>query len=67
MGLAIGSQWGFAQELADGRVREVLTDWSLPRSDLWAIAPAGRQLSTKARVFIDFVERQLRQPEANDA
>lgn len=67
MGLAIGSQWGFEQELADGRVREVLTDWSLPRSDLWAIAPAGRQLSTKARVFIDFVERQLRQPEANDA
>jgi DNA-binding transcriptional LysR family regulator len=60
MGLAIGSEWGFERELADGRVCEVLPDWSMSRTDLWAIVPAGRQMSTRARVFVDFIERQLR-------
>jgi DNA-binding transcriptional LysR family regulator len=63
LGLAIGSEWGFERELADGRVREVLPDWSMSRTDLWAIVPAGRQMSTRARVFIEFIERQLRRPD----
>jgi len=62
MGLAIGSEWGFEKELAEGRVREVLPDWSMSQTDLWAIVPAGRQISKKTRVFIDFVERQLKRP-----
>ncbi len=37
-------------------------DWSLGRTDLWAIVPAGRQISKKSRVFIDFLERQLKRP-----
>lgn len=60
MGLAIGSEWGFERELAEDRVREVLPDWSMSQTDLWALVPAGRQMTTRARVFIDFVERQLR-------
>jgi DNA-binding transcriptional LysR family regulator len=64
LGLAIGSAWGFERELAEGRVRAVLTDWSLPPSEFWAITPAGRQASAKSRAFIDFIERQLRRPAA---
>jgi DNA-binding transcriptional LysR family regulator len=56
MGLTIASDWMFAQELADGAVRRVLTDWSLPPLDLWAVFPAGRMASAKARQFASFVE-----------
>lgn len=42
-------------ELADGSVRRVLEDWTLPPVDLWAVFPTGRLASSKARVFAEFV------------
>jgi DNA-binding transcriptional LysR family regulator len=59
MGLAIASEWMFAPELADGTVRAVLPDWELPPIDLWAVFPAGRLVSAKARAFVAFVEEIL--------
>ena len=59
-GLAIGSEWMFAPELASGEVRRVLGEWSLPSVDLWAIYPAGRMSSAKIRAFTSFVEAELR-------
>jgi len=59
-GLAIGSKWMFAPELASGEVRPVLSEWSLPPADLWAIYPAGRKSSAKIRAFTSFVEAELR-------
>jgi DNA-binding transcriptional LysR family regulator len=56
MGLAIVSQWMFAPELARGAVRAVLTDWTLPKIDLWVVFPTGRMASAKARAFAAFVE-----------
>jgi DNA-binding transcriptional LysR family regulator len=56
MGLAIASRWMFAPELADGSVRAVLTEWRLDPIDLWAVYPAGRKASAKARAFTAFVE-----------
>lgn len=56
MGLAIASDWMFAPELATGAVRRVLVDWALPPLDLWAVFPAGRLASAKARQFASFVE-----------
>lgn len=58
-GLAIASEWMFAPELADGTVRAVLTDWTLPGIDLWAVYPTGRTITTKARLFTDFVEKTV--------
>lgn len=57
MGLTIASDWMFAQEIESGAVRRVLTDWSLPPIDLWAVFPAGRMMSAKARQFAAFVEQ----------
>ena len=57
MGMGIASQWMFAPELADGRLKAVMTDWDLPALDLWAVYPTGRTVTTKARLFTDFVER----------
>jgi len=60
LGLSIGgSEWLFAPELAAGTVQAVLTDWSLPTVELWAVFPTGRQASAKARTFAMFVEDQL--------
>jgi DNA-binding transcriptional LysR family regulator len=59
LGLAIASEWMFSPELADGAVQAVLTDWELPSIDLWAVFPAGRLVSAKARAFVAFVEEML--------
>jgi DNA-binding transcriptional LysR family regulator len=58
-GLTIASEWMFVSELADGSVERALTDWVLPPIDLWAVYPAGRVATAKARTFISFVESLL--------
>ena len=60
LGVAIGSEWGYGREIAEGRVQVLLAGWALDPSELWAILPAGRRASAKARAFIAFVEQQLR-------
>lgn len=59
VGLAVASEWMFAPELASGAVRPVLCDWQLPPIDLWAVYPAGRKASAKARAFVAYVETAL--------
>jgi DNA-binding transcriptional LysR family regulator len=59
MGLAVASERMFAPELASGTGQAVLTDWTLPPIDLWAVFPSGRMATTKARAFVAFVEHLL--------
>jgi DNA-binding transcriptional LysR family regulator len=60
LGLSIGgSEWMFTPELKSGAVRALLTDWRLPTVELWALFPAGRRASAKARAFAAFMEDQL--------
>ena len=56
MGLTIASDWMFSPDLVSGGVRRVLTAWTLPPIDLWAVFPSGRMASAKARAFANFVE-----------
>ncbi len=63
LGLAVASQWMFAPELQRGLVRTVLQDWELPQMELWAVFPAGRRASAKARAFVAFVEDALKKPQ----
>src|SRR6266446_2069051 len=58
-GIAIASEWMFAPEILDGTVKVVLQNWELPRIDLWAVFPAGRTATTKARTFVSFVQEIL--------
>lgn len=60
MGLAVGSEWMFSPEIANGKIKRVLQDWSLPPLDLWAVFPTGRNASLKARAFVTFIEQALR-------
>jgi DNA-binding transcriptional LysR family regulator len=61
-GIAISSEWMFAPEIADGTVKVALPDWELPGIDLWAVFPAGRTATTKARTFSQFVQEVMRDP-----
>lgn len=59
VGLTIASEWMFTPELRSGTVRAVLSEWSLPPLDLWAVFPTGRAATAKARAFVDFFERSF--------
>lgn len=56
-GLTIASEWMFSPQLRSGAVRAVLSEWSLPTLDLWAVLPTGRAATATARAFVDFFER----------
>ena len=56
LGLAISSRWMMEPELASGSVVSVLTDWTLPTADLWALFPSGRLPTAKARAFVSWFE-----------
>ncbi|WP_338582344.1 LysR family transcriptional regulator [Pseudomonas sp. MAG733B] len=58
-GLTVASEWMFAPELASGTVREVVSEWTLPNQDLWAVFPTGRMASAKARGFVEYVRGLL--------
>jgi DNA-binding transcriptional LysR family regulator len=61
-GIVIASEWMFTPEIADGTVKAVLLEWELPAIDLWAVYPAGRTATTKARTFTSFVQEVMHQP-----
>jgi DNA-binding transcriptional LysR family regulator len=64
MGLAVAPRWMFSHELASGKVEVVLTDWTLPPVDLWAVFPSGRMVTAKTRAFVAFVEEVLAEAES---
>lgn len=43
------------EQLAQGVLEEVLSEWEKPRLTLWAVYPQRRQLAARVRVFIDWV------------
>lgn len=59
LGLAIVSRWMIGSELSNGTVLSVLTDWTLPSIDLWAVFPGGRLPGAKARAFINWFEHEI--------
>jgi DNA-binding transcriptional LysR family regulator len=59
--IAVVSEWMFAPEITNRSVKAVLQDWQLPAIDLWAVFPAGRTTTAKARAFAAFVQKVMRQ------
>lgn len=59
LGVTIAPSWMFSPELANGRVRALLSDWTLPRIDLWGVFPPRGPSNTKARTFVDFIKSRL--------
>ena len=47
----------FTPELRSGEVKALMNDRELPMMNLFAVFPAGRLASAKARAFASFVEQ----------
>jgi DNA-binding transcriptional LysR family regulator len=60
LGFAIMSQWSIVDAINSGQTVRALADYALPSVDLWAIYPAGRQPTARARAFAAHMHQQLR-------
>jgi DNA-binding transcriptional LysR family regulator len=57
LGIAYGPIIFFHEDMLAGRVVRVLPQFELPEATIYAIYPAGRQLSAKVKAFNDFMAR----------
>lgn len=65
-GIALKSIWDVEQDLAAGRLIELLPDNALPSGALQLVYPGGRPLPRRCRALIDTIAEQLRGPAAPD-
>lgn len=52
-GVACSPAWAAADAIKNGRVVELLPDWSADDRDLWAVFPSNRYLAHRVRLFVD--------------
>ena len=57
LGFTICPYWIFAPELESGEVATLLKDWRLPPEKLYVIYPSGQLTSSKARAFVNWIEK----------
>lgn len=55
LGIVVAPTWMFADELHDGRLECLLTDWPIEAVPVHLMYPARRLLPTRARLFMDYV------------
>lgn len=58
-GIGMVSNIMAGQEIADGRLEPLLTDFEMDEAGIFAIYPAGPRPSRKVRAFVDYLSRQL--------
>jgi DNA-binding transcriptional LysR family regulator len=61
-GLAWRSAWEVSDEIANGRLIEVLGKYSAPGNDIYAVYPDRKFLPAKVRLFIEFLKRKFGDP-----
>jgi DNA-binding transcriptional LysR family regulator len=54
-GIVLRSEWDLAPYLRSGQLRRLLAPWEGTPSDIYAIYPKRHHLSSKVRVFLDFL------------
>ncbi|WP_420549538.1 LysR family transcriptional regulator [Curvivirga sp.] len=59
-GVSLNSMWSIHQELKEGKLVQVLSDYEIDdTSALWLLYPKSNVLTTKVRVFIDFLIERI--------
>jgi LysR family transcriptional regulator for bpeEF and oprC len=56
LGIAHSPSWVFADDLASGAVKRVLTAFTPPTVPIQIVSPGGRRMSGKVRVLVDFLK-----------
>lgn len=54
-GILLRAEWDIAEYLADGRLVQVLPDYSSPNADIYAVYAQRHQMSARIRTFVDFL------------
>ena len=65
-GLSVLPDYAVADDLAAGRLIQVLPQWHLPSGGIHAVFPAARFRPAKVRAFVDLLADRERQRQAND-
>lgn len=60
VGLTALPDWMVCEELACGRLTQVLGDWETAESGIYAVFPSNRLLTAKVKLFADFATRRIR-------
>lgn len=61
-GILKRAEWDIAEHLRSGRLVQVLPQWDTPDADIYAVYPQRLQLSTRVRVFVDFLAASFATP-----
>jgi DNA-binding transcriptional LysR family regulator len=62
IGIAWRSTWEVEQEVASGRLVEVLADYAAPPNGIYAVFPQRKHLPLRVRLWIDFLKHHYAQP-----
>ena len=60
-GIIIRSEWDVAQDVHDGRLVPLLTDYTLPAADVVLLTGGATDIAGRTRAFIDFLSHRFRQ------
>ncbi|MDQ3058588.1 MAG: LysR family transcriptional regulator [Pseudomonadota bacterium] len=66
-GIVLRSEWDVAPYLRAGQLQRVLAPWEGTRSDIYAIYPQRHHLSSKVRVFVEFLAARFADQRALEA
>jgi DNA-binding transcriptional LysR family regulator len=59
-GIMIRSEWNVAEDLAEGRLRQVLPDWKLPPADIVAMLGSRHGRSARTTAFLTMLRQSLK-------
>ena len=60
-GILMRAEWDIARHLGNGRLVQVLPQYSTPDADIHAVYPQRHQMASRVRAFVDFVALSLSQ------
>ncbi|MCI2262478.1 LysR family transcriptional regulator [Xanthomonas indica] len=61
-GIALHSEWHVAEDLRQGRLCQVLADYPLTETGIYAVMPQRRLVPPRVRAFVDFMQAELADP-----
>jgi DNA-binding transcriptional LysR family regulator len=63
-GILMRAEWDIQRYLNNGRLVQVLPQYTTPDADIYAVYPRGHQSTVRVRAFVDFVTAALEQRSA---
>lgn len=59
LGISLHSTWHVCEDLRAGRLKQVLPDYHLPESAIYAVMPERRMVLPRVRAFVEFLTHHL--------